>query len=64
MENQKRLYRSNSDKMFLGVCAGLAKYFSLDPTLVRVGWAILTVLGVGSPILIYLLMAFIVPKES
>ena len=65
MENPKRLTRTTgSGSMFLGVCGGFAKYFSLDPTLIRVLWAVITFVGVGSPILIYLLMALIVPKEQ
>ncbi len=61
--NNKKLYRSKNS-MFAGVCAGLADYFSLDPTLVRVGWALLTILSVGFPgIIIYIVMMLIVPKE-
>lgn len=44
-----------------GVCAGLAKYFELDPTLVRLGMAVLMVLGGG--ILIYIIAWVIVPEE-
>lgn len=53
-----------SEAMVFGVCAGLAKYFGVDKTLIRVAWAVITFLGVGSPIIIYLLMAFIIPKEA
>jgi phage shock protein PspC (stress-responsive transcriptional regulator) len=55
MEAQKRLYRSNN-KMFLGVCAGLAEYFNLDPALVRVLFVILALTG-GHGLLIYLILA-------
>ncbi len=65
MENPRRLTRTQGpEAMFLGVCGGLAKYFALDPTLIRVLWAVITFVGIGSPILIYLLMALIVPKEQ
>ena len=37
---QKKLYRSKSDRMLVGVCAGVAEYFDIDPTLVRVAWAV------------------------
>ena len=57
----KKLYRSRDNKMAGGVCAGLAKYFELDPTLVRLGMAVLMVLGVG--ILIYIIAWVIVPLE-
>jgi len=61
----KRLYRSNSNKMICGVCGGIAAYFGIDPTLVRVGWAILTVVtgGVGG-VLAYIVAAVIIPDES
>ena len=57
----KKLYRSRDNKMAGGVCAGLAKYFELDPTLVRLGMAVLMVLGGG--ILIYIIAWVIVPEE-
>ncbi|WP_296880119.1 PspC domain-containing protein [Thomasclavelia sp.] len=56
----KKLYRSNQDRMLCGVCGGLAEYFDVDPTLVRLAWAVLTVLG-GSGILIYIIAAIIIP---
>jgi phage shock protein PspC (stress-responsive transcriptional regulator) len=65
METQKKLTRTTgSEAMVFGICGGLAKYFGVDKTLIRVAWAVITFLGVGSPILIYLLMAFIIPKEA
>lgn len=57
----KKLYRSRDNRMAGGVCAGLAKYFELDPTLVRLGMAVLMVLGGG--ILIYIIAWVIVPEE-
>jgi phage shock protein C len=57
----KKLYRSRDNKMAGGVCAGLAQYFELDPTLVRLGMAVLMVLGGG--LLIYLIAWLIVPLE-
>jgi phage shock protein PspC (stress-responsive transcriptional regulator) len=57
----KKLYRSRNNKMVGGVCAGLAQYFELDPTLVRLGMAVLMVLGGG--ILIYIIAWLIVPEE-
>ena len=62
MEN-KKLYRTEGpDAKLFGVCGGIAEYFNLDPTLVRVGWAILTLSGVS--ILIYIICALIMPKKS
>ena len=59
---EKRLTRVESGKMLCGVCAGIADYFNIDPTIVRVLWAILTCLG-GSGLLVYLASAILIPKE-
>ena len=61
--NGKRLYRSESNRMLCGVCAGIAEYFNLDPTLIRLAWALFCVLG-GSGVLAYILAAIIIPPES
>ena len=58
-----RLYRSRSDRMLAGVAGGLADRFDLDPSFVRVGWAILTLLSGGIFLLIYIVMAIVVPEE-
>jgi len=59
----KRLLRS-SNSMLCGVCAGLAEYFDLDPTLVRIAYAALTIFSAGFPgIILYIIMALIVPKH-
>ena len=59
---EKKLYRSNTNKMVLGVCGGIAEYFGIDPTLVRLGWALFCALG-GSGILAYFIAAFIIPRS-
>ena len=61
--NDKRLYRSESSRMLCGVCAGIAEYFNLDPTLIRLAWALFCILG-GSGVLAYILAAIIIPPES
>ena len=61
--NVKRLYRRESNRMLCGVCAGIAEYFNLDPTLIRLAWALFCVLG-GSGVLAYILAAIIIPPES
>ena len=61
--NGKRLYRSESSRMLFGVCAGIAEYFNLDPTLIRLAWALFCILG-GSGVLAYILAAIIIPPES
>ncbi len=61
MTSDKRLYRARSDRKLAGVCAGIADYFGWDPTLVRVGWIVLTLMG-GSGILLYLLLWLVMPE--
>jgi phage shock protein C len=62
---EKKLRRTTgSEKMIFGICGGMAKFFSLDPTLIRILWVLATVFGVGSPIIIYIVMSFVVPKEG
>jgi phage shock protein C len=58
----KRLYRARDERMIAGVCGGVAKYFSVDPTLVRLLFALLTVPG-GPGLVAYIVMAIIVPEE-
>lgn len=58
----KKLYRSEQNKMLLGVCGGIGEYFNIDPTIVRLIWAILVFTGPG--IFAYLIAAVIMPRES
>ena len=60
--NTKTLYRSTSDKMIGGVCGGLGKYFEIDPTVVRLIFA-LFFFGFGSGFLVYVLLWIIMPEE-
>lgn len=59
----KKLYRSNNDRMLAGVCSGLAKYFNIDPTIVRLGFVGFALVG-GSALLIYGLMWLLVPIKN
>ena len=59
---KKRLYRSKTDKKLCGVCAGVAEYFGIDPTIVRVIWALLAFFY-GTSILLYVIMALVVPEQ-
>ncbi|MDL2311808.1 PspC domain-containing protein [Bacteroidales bacterium OttesenSCG-928-B11] len=61
--NYKKLYRSINDRKIAGVCGGLGEYFTIDPTIVRVLFVALLVLG-GSGLLLYLLLWLIVPDGS
>ena len=58
----KRLYKSTENKMLDGVCGGIAEYFELDPTLVRLGWVLFCALG-GSGIIAYIIAAIIIPRN-
>ncbi len=58
---QKRLTKSLTDRVLFGVCGGLAEYLGWDSTLVRVIFVILTLAGIGSPILIYVILAVVMP---
>ena len=63
-ERPKRLYRSRKGRKLVGVLGGLAKYFGLDPSLVRIAYVVMTFFTLGIPgIMFYLAMAFIVPLE-
>ena len=59
----KRLYRSRKDKVISGVCGGIAEYLEVDPVVVRLVWAILTVISMGMGILAYLVAWVIIPEE-
>jgi len=63
MENEKKLTRS-SDTVIAGICAGIAEYFGLDKSLVRIAYALLGVFTGFFPFgLLYLIMMIIVPKK-
>jgi len=62
MAETRRLYRSKSRRMLAGVCGGLAQYFNLDATLIRVLFVLLAVLG-GSGLVLYVAMWIIVPNQ-
>ena len=59
----KRLYRPRDGRVVAGVCAGLAAYFGVDPTLVRLAFALVTVFG-GLGVLIYLCAWIVIPEEG
>lgn len=60
----KRLTKS-SERMLAGVCGGIADFFEVDPTLVRVGYCFLTFFSIAFPgILLYIILCFIIPKSE
>lgn len=60
----KRLYKDPNNKKLSGVCGGIAKYFGIDPTLVRLGWVLLTLFTASFPgIIAYIIFACIMDYE-
>lgn len=61
----KRLYLSDTDKKIAGVCGGIGEYFEIDPTIIRLGWVILTVATyVMGGLIIYLIASIVMPKRQ
>lgn len=59
---EKKLYKSSKNKMIDGVCAGIAEYFNIDPTLVRICLVLFSAMG-GAGILAYIIMAIVMPRN-
>ena len=59
---EKKLYKSETNKMLAGVCGGIAEYFNIDSTLVRLGWVVFGLLG-GSGLLAYIIAALVMPDR-
>ena len=59
---EKKLYKSNQNKMLDGVCGGIAEYFGIDPTVVRLIWALFSLMG-GCGIRAYIIAAIIIPRN-
>ena len=60
--SDKRLYRSSVNYTLAGVCGGIAEYFNIDPTLIRLAWIILTCMNCGTGIVAYIIAAIVIPK--
>lgn len=59
---ERKLYRSRSDRMIAGVCGGIAEYFEVDPTLIRLLAAVAAIVSFGAVAIAYLIMAIVVPE--
>ncbi|MCS7018777.1 MAG: PspC domain-containing protein [Cytophagales bacterium] len=59
----KSLSKSRDNKMIAGVCGGLGQYFNIAPALIRVGFVLATFLGIGMPVLLYLVLVIVIPQE-
>ena len=61
----KKLYRSNTNKVFGGICGGLGEYYNIDPVVLRLFWLLLVIFtGVVPGLLAYFLALFIIPKHT
>jgi phage shock protein PspC (stress-responsive transcriptional regulator) len=60
---KKKLYKIKEQRMICGVCAGIAEYFDVDPSLVRIGWLLLS-FAAGTGLLAYIIAAIILPEKS
>ena len=61
----KRLIRSRKERMIAGVCGGLAEYFNMDPTLVRIIYVLVSILSIAFPgILVYIVLWLIIPEAE
>jgi phage shock protein C len=61
----KKLYRSMADRKLCGVCGGIAEYFDLDPTVIRLLWVVMTLFTAAFPgVLAYIICAIIVPQQN
>ena len=60
----KKLYRSTSNKLLAGVCGGIAEYFNVDPTIIRLAYVLLSVFTAAFPgIIVYILAMIIIPSD-
>lgn len=59
---EKKLYRSNNDRMVGGVCGGIAEYFNIDSSLVRLLWVLFSLM-VGSGLLAYIICLIVIPSK-
>jgi phage shock protein C len=61
MDEPKRLFKSNSNRVICGVCGGIGEYFNIDPTIIRLIWVLLGCTGTG--IVAYIIAAIIMPEQ-
>ncbi len=60
---EKKLYKSSTDKKLCGVLGGLAKYLNIDSTILRIIYVLLSLFVLGCPIVIYIILALVMPQE-
>ncbi len=64
MSVTKRLYRVKENKVFLGVSTGISEYMDIDVNIIRVLFVLLTLMGVGFPVIVYFVLAIILPVKE
>lgn len=60
----KRLYRSKNERILGGVCGGLGDHLNVDPTVIRLIWAVISLLSLGTGLLIYIIAWILIPEEG
>lgn len=63
MSTGKKLYKSRFDKKISGVCGGIAEFFNIDSTIVRLIWALVSLGSFGTGVVIYIIMALLIPEN-
>lgn len=62
---QKRLFRSDKNKVFAGICGGIGEYAGIDPVLIRLIWVLATAFtGIVPGVIAYIISIFIIPKKA
>jgi len=61
-EEVKKLHRSRTDRMIAGICGGLGEMYSVDPTIIRLVFALVALFTVGTALLVYILGWIIIPE--
>ena len=60
---ERKLMKSRTNKVIWGVCGGIGEYFNIDPTLIRLGGALLACMSCGTGLLVYFIAAVIIPEQ-
>jgi phage shock protein PspC (stress-responsive transcriptional regulator) len=60
----KRLYRSRKEQMLGGICGGLGEHLDVDPSIIRLVWLVVTLLSLGTGIIVYLAAWIIIPQSN
>lgn len=60
----RKLMRSKANRMICGVCGGIGEYLNIDPTLVRLIWALCSVASVGMGLIVYFVAAVVMPEDN